>query len=420
MSLINQMLEDLEKRGEANMRNSDVTPRYAQYGANLPNSRLPRTIFLVLCILLLSATAYFFLRGKPSLNEQSSLNKVEQRQLPPTPSVAQASSAASDGGSDVVPIASLPLLLKMSTDIEVVADKSSIELAPARMPSLATKEQVVDRDISAHIETKVSEPTSNSKTTKAASVVEIRRADGTLVDLGTIAKAEPELNSSAKEMTKSIAKSELKHANASEKTQAAPIAIVKEVSPQQRAEGEFKQATIFQQQGRNGEAILALEQALKLDPNHAAARQLMISLFLEGKRYDDAIRELKQGLALDVHQINFAMILARLLVERAKVSEAVDVLQRSVAYAQDRPDYLAFMAALLQKLNRHKESVQYYKMALAKHAQNAVWWMGMGISLQADGATQEALEAYRHAKLHPGLGADLLAFVDQRIAQIQK
>ena len=45
--------------------------------------------------------------------------------------------------------------------------------------------------------------------------------------------------------------------------------------------------------------------------------------------------------------------------------------------------------------------------------------MGMGISLQADNRGAEALDAFKRAKSEGGLSPDLLAFVDQRMKQLQ-
>ena len=95
--------------------------------------------------------------------------------------------------------------------------------------------------------------------------------------------------------------------------------------------------------------------------------------------------ELRAGLSQDLHQMNFAMLLARLFVERAKVNEAVEVLQKSAMYAQERSDYMAFSRSPQQKLGHHREAIAYYRLALGRHSQNGVWWMGLSISLQERG-----------------------------------
>jgi MSHA biogenesis protein MshN len=403
MSLINQMLQDLEKRGEDPDSSLNHTKQYVQYGSTIRRSLSIRlTLVLVGLLVLVSVLSYgFFFRNKDASTNHP-MNKDEEGDL--IHAQANNNSRSPD------------FLFKLSKQINVVTGAERVqETRPAAIKSTETVSSSSARD-----------GISDSKTAEKKSLTNLlemppsaEAAGGMGKSINSVASVKSSTESIMSSDNQSLTKTEQKaKENTSSKPPATPL-VIKEVSPMQRAEGEYKQATIYQQQGRVNEAILSLEQALKLDQTHAPARQLMISLLLESKRQDEAIRELRAGLAVDSHQLNFAMMLARLLVERAKLQEATDVLQKSLAYAQDRPDYIAFLAALLQKLGRHKEAVQSYRSALSKHTQNGVWWMGLGISLQADGATNEALEAFRQAKVQPGLGADLLAFVDQKIAQLQ-
>ena len=87
--------------------------------------------------------------------------------------------------------------------------------------------------------------------------------------------------------------------------------------------------------------------------------------------------------------------------------------------AQNSPDYLAFYAALLQRQSRHREAAEQYQAALKIAPQSGVWLMGMGISLQALGRNSEAQDAFRRAKASNSLSAELQAFVDQRLRQLQ-
>jgi MSHA biogenesis protein MshN len=63
--------------------------------------------------------------------------------------------------------------------------------------------------------------------------------------------------------------------------------------------------------------------------------------------------------------------------------------------------------------------VSEYQAALTLAPRAGLWWMGMGISLQADNRGAEALDAFNRAKSAGGLSPDLLAFVDQRMKQLQ-
>lgn len=194
---------------------------------------------------------------------------------------------------------------------------------------------------------------------------------------------------------------------------------VKELTPHQRAENEYRRATVLLQQARTSESITALEQVLVLDPQYAIARQTLVGLLLESKRHDEAIRKLQDGLSIDKRQAGLAMMLARLQVEKGDLRSAVETLQRTLPDAAERADYQAFLAALFQREARHREAVDHYLLALRRSPQNGIWWMGLAISLQAENRLSEARDAFGRAKASSTLSPELLAFVDQKLSQLR-
>ncbi|MGO4474631.1 tetratricopeptide repeat protein [Massilia sp. 2TAF26] len=184
----------------------------------------------------------------------------------------------------------------------------------------------------------------------------------------------------------------------------------------QRAEGEYRHALNALQDGRMTEAFAALEQALKLDPNHDAARQTLVGLLIEARRTDEAIRHLQAGLILDPRQPALAMLLARLQIERG--ASGIDTLTRTLPYAGNNADYHAFLAGALQREQRYREAAEQYQAALRTAPANGVWWMGLGMSLQADKRNAEALEAFQRARASGTLSAELQAFVERRLQQL--
>lgn len=191
------------------------------------------------------------------------------------------------------------------------------------------------------------------------------------------------------------------------------------LSPQQRAENEYRKALQAQQAGRQQEAMTYLEQALQFDHQHTAARQAMVAWLLEQGQRPQAIAKLQEGLGHDPAQSGLAMILARLQVDQGDVKTALDTLNRSLPYTLGRADYQAFMAALLQREGRHKEAILRYQNALAINPDSAVWWMGIAISLQAEQQKAAARESFSRARGIGGLSPELQAFVEQRISQLQ-
>ncbi len=434
MSLINQVLQDLERRQNSDHRDEAVS-RYLQIGVEPrgPGRSLFRIVWLLAFCVLLFSVFWWVLRDRGfSPKVQSPLGES-----------VPISSGVTDSDQNVRQNRELQtsqFSLKLSPELQLI---------PAQGETQTFKSQGESSEKGMQIETSETSQASPKGAQTAKQSLELAVVKSAAVQLSTDkAKGIPSPVESDSGKDVKVSRGNLKgdwsenkvvnavgpsvtrekkenldpaDANRSnDRIQAVTQPIVKEMSSQQRAEGAFKQATVYQQQGRNPEAILALQQALVLDQTHMPARQLLVSLLLDAKRYDDAVRELRTGLSQDLHQVNFAMLLARLLVERAKVNEAVEVLQKSAMYAQERSDYMAFLAALQQKLGHHREAIAYYRLALGRHSQNGVWWMGLGISLQAEGNSLDALEAFRQAKIQPGLGADLIAFVDQRIAQLQK
>jgi MSHA biogenesis protein MshN len=184
----------------------------------------------------------------------------------------------------------------------------------------------------------------------------------------------------------------------------------------QRAEAEYRRALASLQEGRTNETVDALEQALKYDPAHEAARQTLVGLLIEAKRTDEAMRQLQLGLTQDARQPALAMLLARLQIERG--GSGIETLQRTLPYAGNDADYHAFMAAALARQGRHRDAAEQYQQAVRAAPSNGVWWMGLGMSLEADKRNGEALDAFQKARASGALSADLQAFVERRIQQL--
>jgi MSHA biogenesis protein MshN len=69
----------------------------------------------------------------------------------------------------------------------------------------------------------------------------------------------------------------------------------------------------------------------------------------------------------------------------------------------------------LQRLNRHAEAAEQFAAALRVMPGNGVWWMGLGMSLAADGRKDVAREAFSRARASGSLSPELTQYVEQRI-----
>ncbi len=193
---------------------------------------------------------------------------------------------------------------------------------------------------------------------------------------------------------------------------------MKQVSTAQQADAEFRGAVALMQQGHIAEALAGYQAALKLDPGLDAARQTLVALLVEEKRGPEAERVLQERLKSKPDHAGFIMLLARLQVERGAVAEATATLEKGLPYAKTQADYQAFLAALLQRQNRNDEAVAHYRIALQLAPNNGLWQMGYGISLQAMQRNADARAAFQRALDTNTLSPDLQAFVRQKLKEL--
>lgn len=387
MSLINQMLQDLDARGSDGV---GATAAHSQIRAVPERAGMHAAwwVALVLAILLGVAIAWFWLRGTAPVGVAAPGVVPPQLALKLDPDIVAAQATVLQNPAAANSVASA------SASLPALVQQTETKGAPNKLPA----ESVQSADVKASV-----------ATTHLAPQIPLMAE--------MIAPARPTVLA-----TPPTKKRGLEEAPKAPEA-GSPVNLnkqVKELTPQQRAENEYRKATSMMPQGSTAETIAVLEQALQLDPLHASARQTLVGLLLERKRQDEAVRKLQEGLSLDPGQAGMAMILARLQVEKGELQPAVETLQRSLPYTQDRADYQAFLAALLQRQTRHKEAIEHYLIALRKTPQNGVWWMGLGISLQAENRSGEAQEAFGRAKATNTLSPELQAFVEQKLSQTQR
>jgi len=180
----------------------------------------------------------------------------------------------------------------------------------------------------------------------------------------------------------------------------APLAVEKTVrppTPQLQAEAEYQRGVNALRGGNQAAAETALRAALRLDGAHLLARETLAAVLLGAGRLIEADEVLEQGRRQFARNPTLALLLARLRVEQGHTGDAVTVLEQTLHAATSRADYLAFLAALYQRELRYEESIESYGRALALQPQQASWWAGMGISLENAGRKADAVKAYEQA-----------------------
>lgn len=181
------------------------------------------------------------------------------------------------------------------------------------------------------------------------------------------------------------------------------------------AEGEYRKALAMVRRGSLAEGADGLRRTLQLEGRHSQARQALLSVLVEQRQWREALAVSSEGLTLDPTHSEWAMLAARLLVEQGDLARAADLLGTHAAQGEKNADYLAFYGLLLHKLQRSKEAVQRYQAAVTLRPAEGRWWYGLGMALEADHRETEAREAYRRAREVGSLTSDMAGQVEQKL-----
>ncbi len=190
-------------------------------------------------------------------------------------------------------------------------------------------------------------------------------------------------------------------------------------SPEQRAEASYRLGLAALRAGQIEHGLSLLRDALERWPGHGQAREVLAARLMRAGDLDGALALLEAGARVAPQHAGFAKLRARILVEGERLDEALVVLAAAPPDPAADPEYHALRAATLQRAGRHGEAARAYRAALAARPRAGVWWMGLGISLEAAGADVDALEAFTRALDSGALAGDVRRFVESRIRALR-
>ncbi len=169
--------------------------------------------------------------------------------------------------------------------------------------------------------------------------------------------------------------------------------------------------------GQEQAGVIKLKRALTLQPKHSKAREMLAVLYLQQQRISEAGAILTQGMQLQPEQYAFREIYARVLMAEKKLPEAIAMLNAVTPGIDNRPNYYALLAGLYQQNKQYGEAAALYLELIKKKPQYSHWWLGMAISLENMGKNKEAISAYKKAR-DLNLPAKLLSYVNLRLEKL--
>lgn len=389
MSVLNQMLRDLEARGAASEPTATTTtpPPGLVLAAKQSQARDQRRRLLLWGITLSAvalAAGLWGWRGQVIDNARKVRAPLGAAQF--QPALASLPAAPPTPSSALTPPAPPPQSTAEATPAVPVPAAMSTDAPPsvAAIAASSVAEKVAEK-----VGDKISEKTAAQTSTTARAV----RTASTIPALA-VAPYSSMASPPPPVPTPAVAR----HSAATENNPEADVARAAEMIAR----------------GRATDATALLKTIVATRPQHVTARRALAALQAEAGTREQALTTLLDGAQVD--PANFAVPAVTLQAELGDTSGALATLAR-VPPAMRTAQQSALSAALAQRLGQHDVAIESFRTALASQ-NNPVWWLGLAASLEARGRRADALTAYQNALAIPTLTAELRQHAAQKAAAL--
>ncbi len=428
MSLINRVLQDLEARHAPPPEDVPVPGQVRAVAAAQPRSR--RGLAAAILGLIVVGAVALALTGNPSFISKLRSSDPDASPMVPAGTATQtpAENATPDGSVQARVEAALMMpVFQLSEELSIVP-RAQRSASGAAVVASSARQAAQTGDGSARTRVAASGPRPERQpeatavtaskagdkgdTVNKAPVMARPAADETMVAKTTVPANTVATDASADDLEEVVIPADV--ATGPIEKQA------RQLTSFERAENLFRLGVASLRQGHMADAETRFRAAIDEDRSHYASQQALVGILIDAGRLEDAEAVLAESLDANPRQPKPAMILARLQIERGDLDMAMRTLENTRTYAGTDAVYVSFMAAVLQRAGRHEEAVVQYQNALAFMPRNAIWLMGLGISLRALGRNGQALQAFDESAAVGTLEPGLQAFVDQQRAQLAR
>ncbi len=167
----------------------------------------------------------------------------------------------------------------------------------------------------------------------------------------------------------------------------------------------------------HGELSLAeerLQQRLRAVPSDRAAHQLLVGLLLRGERRDEALAQIERSLTRLGYDDKLLLLRARLLADRGQTGAALRDLETLLARHPDDREAMRLVAALYRQQGESLRAGRLYQRLTALPGAEARDWLGLALSLDEHDPTL-ARVAWQRVLTAPELTAAVRDYARRRL-----
>lgn len=183
----------------------------------------------------------------------------------------------------------------------------------------------------------------------------------------------------------------------------------------QQAETYYLEGNRLEQERRDSQAITLWERAVLLAPEHHPGRQALVDKLIASARIVEAEGHIRQGIKLFPNHPIYVQKLAQIYLSQGESSKAIELIEGAIRQGVVNAELYAYIAALYQREKSPQKSIEHYQRALSLKRNSGIWWMGLGISFEQNGQFDEALSAFQQAQNSGALSRKLRRYVEGQI-----
>ncbi|MCH1918121.1 tetratricopeptide repeat protein [Shewanella sp. A3A] len=191
-----------------------------------------------------------------------------------------------------------------------------------------------------------------------------------------------------------------------------------ELTPAQLAQKQLQQASSALEQGATAEAMGLLRQALQHDAGLHEARRQLAALYFAAGNLSDAEAILQLGVQRFPQNEEFWLLLARVQLAGSQWSAADSSLMNISDTSALAPEKWLAKIQIAQQAQQWRSVQQGYEQLLRIEPSNSRWHFGLAHALDVQGQYAAAVSEYQQALDLTGLSVDARAYIEQRLVQI--
>jgi len=193
-------------------------------------------------------------------------------------------------------------------------------------------------------------------------------------------------------------------------------ALIESTSAKQQADLLYRQA---ENNSEDYSATYKLEQALKLDPRHLRARLLLAKTLHNQGQVGKTAEFLDQSLALFPDNLQFINTRAQLYLQQKNPTGALKTLQHVDLTNSSNETYLSLLAATYQQLQSFANAAKVYQRLVTVNPEKAENWLGLALSQEKLDNPKLTREAYQQALNKNTLKESITSYIKQRLTELR-